>query len=58
MANGNIETLYNGTTIAGYKVRWRELGKRRGKTFGPKEKALAERYLTDVRTRSSKPALG
>jgi len=24
MANGNIETLYNGTTIAGYKVRWRD----------------------------------
>ena len=52
MANGNIETLYNGITVAGYKVRWRELGKRRGKTFGPKEKALAERYLTEVRTRS------
>jgi hypothetical protein len=24
MANGNIETLFNGTTIAGYKVRWRD----------------------------------
>ena len=54
MANGNIETLYNGTTLAGYKVRWRELGKRRGKTFGPKEKALAKRYLTEVKSRSPK----
>jgi integrase len=54
MANGNIETLYNGTTVVGYKVRWYEHGKRPGKTFGPKEKALAERYLTEVRSRSPK----
>ena len=54
MANGNIETLYNGTTVAGYKVRWRENGRRPSKMFGPKEKALAERYLTEVRSRSPK----
>jgi len=51
MANGNIETLYNGSSIIGYKVRWRENGRRPSKTFGPKQKSVAERYLKEVRSR-------
>ena len=35
--------------ITGWIVRWREDGCRTGRSFGPKDKALAERFTSEKR---------
>lgn len=58
MADAYIKETYNraGHQI-GWRVRWRVGNKRPSKSFGLKEKAVAERFLAEVRTvQKSKPA--
>ena len=51
MADASIEETYNraGQQI-GWRIRWRASNKRRSKSFGLKERAVAERFLAEVRT--------
>jgi integrase len=51
MADASItETFDRAGHHIGWRVRWRAGNKRRSKSFGMKEKAVAERFLAEVRT--------
>lgn len=50
MADVNLEILRNRAGVQiGWRVRWRENGKRPGRSFGLDEKPLAERFLEEKR---------
>ena len=51
MADASItETFDRAGQHIGWRVRWRAGNKRRSKSFGMKEKAVAERFLSEVRS--------
>ncbi len=50
MADVNLEVLRNRAGVqTGWRVRWREGGKRPGRSFGLDEKPLAERFIEEKR---------